>query len=69
MLLDGYVKNKNLILKLVAIQIPESVYVGKAILDFIENLLCDIPLVLMFKYSLKVAIIVRSRSSLHLQWD
>jgi len=64
----GMWQNKNLILKLVTIQIPESVYVGKAILAFIGNLLCGIPLMLMFKYSLKVAIILRSRSSPHLQW-
>jgi hypothetical protein len=45
------------------IQIPESVDVGNAIVVFIENLLCRIPLVFMFQYSLLVAIIVRSRSS------
>jgi len=62
-------QNKNFILKLVAIKIPGSVDLGKAILAFIENLLCGIPLVLVFKYSLKVAVILRSRSSPHLQWD
>jgi hypothetical protein len=51
------------------IQIPDSVDVGKAIVASADNLLCGIPLVLMFIYSLKVAIIVRSRSSPHLQWD
>jgi hypothetical protein len=30
------------------IQIPESVDVGKAIVAFIENFLCGIPLVFMF---------------------
>jgi hypothetical protein len=35
------------------IQIPEPVDVVKAIVAVIENLLCDIPLVLMFQYSLK----------------
>jgi hypothetical protein len=51
------------------VQIPESVDVGKAIVAAIDNLLCGISLVLMFIYLLKVAIIVRSRSSPHLQWD
>jgi hypothetical protein len=50
-------------------QIPESVDVGKAIVAFIENLLCGIPLVLMFQYSLLVAIMLRSRSSPDLLWD
>jgi hypothetical protein len=51
------------------IQSTESVDVGKAIGASVENLLCGIPLVLMFIYSLKVAIIVRSRISPHLQWN
>jgi hypothetical protein len=56
------------------VQIPESVDVGKPIIKkpvvaSMDNLLCGISLVLMFIYSLKVAIIVRSRSSPHLQWD
>jgi hypothetical protein len=50
-------------------QIPESVDLGKAIVASMDNLLCGISLVLMFIYSLKVAIIVRSRSSPHLQCD
>jgi hypothetical protein len=50
-------------------QIPETVDVGKAIVASIDNLLCGISLVLMFIYSLKVAIIVRSRSSPYLHWD
>jgi len=51
------------------IQISESVDVGRAIGVSVENLLCGIPLVLMFIYSLKLAIIVQSRSSPHLQWN
>jgi len=51
------------------IQVPESVDVGKAIGASIEILMCGIPLVLIFIYSLKVAIIVRSRSSPYLRWN
>jgi hypothetical protein len=49
----GMWQKRNLILKLVAIQIPVSVDVGKAIVAFIENLLCNAPLVLMHKCWLK----------------
>jgi hypothetical protein len=49
----GMWQNVNLILKLVAIQIPVSVDVGKVMVAFIENLLCNAPVVLIHKYSLK----------------
>ena len=51
------------------IQILESVDVGRAIVASADNLLCGIPLVLMFIHLLKVAFIVRSRSSPDLRWD
>jgi hypothetical protein len=54
---------------MITMQIPESVDVGKAIVAFTENLLCGMPLVFMFQYSLQVAIIVRSRGSPHLQCE
>jgi len=68
----GMWQNKNLIPKLVAIQIPESVYVGKAIHAFIENLLCGIPLILVFKYSLKWQLLYGPAAHLiavGLNWD
>jgi hypothetical protein len=42
---------------------------ARLLVAFIENFLCDIPLMFVFKYSLQVAIIVRSRSSFALGLD